>query len=115
MSLGISKRDKNPTAHRFGNITAEVTDLFCDRSMIRPQHHVQIFRVEPRRKRCRADQVAKHDCQLPPFSHSAWLECRLASREAANTLAGPQLGLDCLGDAARYPLLHFQRLVERAV
>jgi len=54
-SLGISKRDKNRTAHRFGHITAEVTDLFCNRSMIRPRHYLQILRVEPRRKRCRAD------------------------------------------------------------
>ena len=107
MSLGISKRDKNPTAHGFGNITTEAADLFCNRSMICPQHHVQILWVEPRRKRCRADEVAKHDCQLSPFGHSAWLKCRLASCEAASMLARPWHRLDCPGNGARYPLLHF--------
>jgi len=89
MSLGISKTDKNPTAHRFDNITSEVTNLFCNRSMKRPQHHVQILGVEACRKRGRAHEVAKHDCHLPPLSHSAWLKCRLAGREAASTFAGP--------------------------
>ena len=54
MSLGISKTDKNPTAHRFDNITSEVTNLFCNRSTKRPQLHVQILGVEPCRKCGRA-------------------------------------------------------------
>jgi hypothetical protein len=37
----------------------------------RQSHVARLFRIEPRRQRRRADEIAEHDHQLPPFGRQA--------------------------------------------
>ena len=54
-------------AHVFGDKPVEAADDIGDGAMIRGDDLAQIFRVESRRERCRANEIAVHHRQLPAF------------------------------------------------
>jgi hypothetical protein len=63
----ISEIDQNPVAHVFRDEAVEGADHFGGALMIGGDDLAQVFRIESRRQRRRADQIAEHHGELPPF------------------------------------------------
>ncbi len=65
VGLRIAEVNQHAVAHVFGDETVEAAHCLGDRPVIGADHLAQLFEVEPRRQRRRADQVAEHHRQLP--------------------------------------------------
>ena len=63
----IAEIDQHTIAHVFGDKAVEAADRFGDRAVIGADQLPQILRVMTGRERGRADEIAEHDRQLPPF------------------------------------------------
>jgi hypothetical protein len=74
MRSRIAEIDQHPVAHIFSDKAVEAADRIGDGVMVVPDEVPQILRVKTRRERRRADQVAEHHRQLPPFS-LGWRWC----------------------------------------
>jgi hypothetical protein len=71
MRLRIAEIDQHPVAHVFGDKAIEAADRLGHGAVIAPDQLPQILRIEPRRERGRADEVAEHDRQLATFRRVA--------------------------------------------
>src|SRR5580700_3185108 len=60
-------------------------DTLANRSVIGADHLPQVFRIEPRGQRRRADQIAKHHRQLPAFGAISAKGCGHDARAGAAT------------------------------
>jgi hypothetical protein len=67
VGLRIAEISEHAVAHIFGDETVETSNRRRYAAVIGADHLAQFFRVEPRRKRRRADQVAEHHGQLAAF------------------------------------------------
>ena len=67
MRLRIAEIDQHPVAHVFGDKAVEAADRLGDGAVIGADQLAQILRVNARRERGRADEVAEHHRQLPAF------------------------------------------------
>jgi hypothetical protein len=65
MRLGIAEIDQHPVAHVFGDKAGEPRHRRGDAAVVSADDLAQILGIELLRQRCRTDQVAKHDRQLP--------------------------------------------------
>ena len=63
----LAEIDQHPVAHVLGDKAVEIVDRLTDRAIVVADLLAQILGVEPRRQRSRADKIAEHDRQLPPF------------------------------------------------
>ena len=63
----IAEIGQHPVAHVLGDKPAAAPDHLGNAAVIGADHRAQILRVEPRRQRRRADQIAEHHRQLPPL------------------------------------------------
>ena len=72
MRMWVTEIDQHPVAHVLGDKAVEAPDRIGDGAVILPDQLAQILRVEPRRQRRRADQVAEHHRQLPALG----IDCR---------------------------------------
>jgi hypothetical protein len=66
----IAEIDEYAVAHVFGDQTLEATNRLSRTLVTGGDHLAQLFRIEPRRQRRRADQVSEHHRQLPPFGRT---------------------------------------------
>ena len=67
MRLRVAEIDQDAVAHVLGDKAVELGDDLGDGAVIRGDDLAQILGIEPRRERGRADQIAEHHRQLPPF------------------------------------------------
>ena len=67
--VGARKAEINQhaVAHVFRDETVEAANHLGHAAVIGADHLAQLFGIEPRRQRRRADEVAEHHRQLPPF------------------------------------------------
>jgi hypothetical protein len=72
LRLRIPEIDEHPVAHVLGDKPAEAVDRFGDGAMISADHLAQILGIEPRGKRRRGYQIAKHHGQLPTLGTALW-------------------------------------------
>jgi len=63
----IAEIGQHPVAHVAGDKPAKALDDLCDAAMVSADNPAQIFGIEPRRQRGRADEIAEHHRQLPPL------------------------------------------------
>jgi hypothetical protein len=63
----LAEIDQHSVAHVLGDKAVEIVDRLTDRAIVVADLLAQILGVEPRRQRSRADKIAEHDRQLPPF------------------------------------------------
>ena len=82
MRLRVAEIDQNAVAHVPGDEAAGSGDDFGDGAVIRGDNLAQILGIEPRGECGRADQIAEHHRQLPPFGSGgidrlSALYCRL--------------------------------------
>ncbi len=63
----IAEIGEHAVAHVLGDKPAAAPDHLGNAAMIGADHRAQILRVEPRRECRRADKIAEHHRQLPPF------------------------------------------------
>jgi len=63
----IAEINQDAVAHVAGDKPAKALDDLCDAAMVSADNPAQIFGIEPRRQRGRADQIAEHHRQLPPL------------------------------------------------
>ena len=63
----IAEIGEHAVAHVLGDKPAAAPDHLGNAAVIGADHRAQILRVEPRRQRRRADQIAEHHRQLPPL------------------------------------------------
>ena len=61
----VAEIGEDPVAHILGDIAPQPGNHLGHGGLISPEHLAQIFRIEARRQRGRANQIAKHDSQLP--------------------------------------------------
>jgi len=67
MGLRVAEIDQHCVADGLADKAIEAGDDFDDGTVIRGDNLAQIFGIEPRRQRRRADEVADHHRQLPPL------------------------------------------------
>ena len=67
MRPGIAEIDQNAVAQILGHMALEACHLGGTGFLIAADDGAEIFRVEFLRNRRRANQIAEHQCQLPPF------------------------------------------------
>jgi hypothetical protein len=67
MCSRVAKIDQRAVAHVIRDKAIEPGDDYGDGAMIRGDDLAQILGIEPRRERGRADQIAEHNRELPPF------------------------------------------------
>ena len=72
----IAEIGQHPVAHVLGDKPAAALDDRGAAAVIGADDRAQVFRIEPRRQRGRADEIAKHHRQLPAFR----LDCRRGDR-----------------------------------
>ncbi len=63
----IAEIGEHTVAHVFGDKPAAAPDHLGNAAVIGADDRAQILRIEPRRQRRRADQIAEHHRQLPPL------------------------------------------------
>ena len=68
--LRISEICQDPVAHIFGDEAAGPGDEVFAAPMIGADHFPHILGIQPRRQRCRADEVDEHHSQLTAFGES---------------------------------------------
>ena len=78
----IAEIGEHPVAHVLGDKPAATLDDRGGAAVIAADHRPQILRVEPRRQRRRADQIAEQHRQLPPLGlglmlTGRWRRCGL--------------------------------------
>jgi hypothetical protein len=64
VGAGKAKINQHAVAHVFGDETVEAANRRRDTLVISADHRAQLFGIEPRRERRRADQIAEHHRQL---------------------------------------------------
>src|SRR5262249_60340502 len=67
MGLGITEINHHTVAHVFGDEAVETRDCLSDRLVIGVDQVSQILGINLRGQGGRADDIAKHDCQLAAF------------------------------------------------
>ena len=67
MRSRVAEIGEHAVAHILGDKPVEASDDIGDDAMICGGDLAQIFRIESRRERCRADEIAEHHRQLPAF------------------------------------------------
>ena len=72
--LRIAEINQNAVAHILGDIASKACDHLGDALVVVGDDLAQIFRIEARRERRRADKIAEHHRDLSPFSRcgSSW-------------------------------------------
>ena len=60
MGLWVAEIDQYAIAHVPSDKAVEAADRLGDAIVVRAQNVAQVFRIEPRRQRCRADHIAEH-------------------------------------------------------
>jgi hypothetical protein len=65
MGMRIAEIDQHAVAHILGDKAAGPADRVGNAAVISADHLAQILGIEAHRQRCRADQIAEHDRQLP--------------------------------------------------
>jgi hypothetical protein len=90
--VGARKAEINQhaVAHVFGDEAVEAANRLCHAPVIGADHLAQLFGIEPRRQRRRADQVAEHQRQLSAFRRRARRGLRCRSRPRAQAGNGLQ-------------------------
>src|ERR1700731_3568037 len=84
MRSRVAKVREHPIAHILRDKSTGLGDLLCAAAVIRADDLAHVLRIEARRQRGRADQVAKHDGKLAPLGGSVgrrtsiWWTCRCA-------------------------------------
>ena len=64
MRSRVAEINQDPVTHIFCDKAVEAADDICHGAVIGGDDLAQIFRIEPRRERGRADEVAEHHRQL---------------------------------------------------
>jgi hypothetical protein len=67
----IAEINQHAVAHVFGDVTVEAANRRRHTALISADHLAQLFGIEPRGERRRADQIAEHHRQLPAFGSRA--------------------------------------------
>jgi hypothetical protein len=67
VGLGVAKVSEHAIAQILRHEAAETACGFSDAFMIGRDEFAQVFRIHPSGECCRADQIAKHHRDLPPF------------------------------------------------
>jgi hypothetical protein len=80
MSLRIAKIDEDAVTHVFSDEALVTANHLGDPAMIRADHFTQVFRIKPRRKRGRTNQITKHHGQLPTLGFGLRLRLRRGGR-----------------------------------
>ena len=89
-ALADSRNRRDAVAHIFGDKAVEPGDHLGDGAVIGADDLAQILRIEPRRQRRRADEVAEHHRQLPAFGLGAELGYRGAPSSRSNGRLGAE-------------------------
>src|SRR5262245_1347384 len=68
MRLRIAEVGEHAVAHISGHYSMMLGDYLGDAAVIEHDHLAHVFRIKPRRKRSRADQIAKHHRDVASLS-----------------------------------------------
>ena len=110
--LGIAKIDQRTVSHEAGDEAAEALNGVGDASVVGADYLPQFLRVEPRRHRRGADEIAEQDGQLPSFDRRKTAGPRptdLVAGRAIGYVVGPRcdevcaaVGTEgCVGDVGK--------------